>query len=777
MPQRPLRLALVPLLLLALGLGPLRGGQPAPAGKTAGGRYALLVGCSTYKALGPRWRLNAPPNDVDLLRKVLCERYHFAPKDVTALSDAAGEQPPTRANIAKAFAQLARKARAGDLVVVLLAGHGLRHPELKLPPGVAPSPDGYRPAFLPTDSGPYVAREEGARNAILDYELRAWTRAIAGKGAFLWVIVDCCHSGTICRGADGEKVRAVPPDVLFPEGVLRRARQKAEALRGKAGGALPEPKPALDGTANLVAVYACLPGERTVERTLPRRGKDARPHGLLTYTLCRELTQARARLTYRELVQRARAAYARIQYFDSTPFTDFEGKDRVVLGRDGFLRAVFLLKEAGPGRWRVNGGALHGLTRGSVLEVRPPAGTPGADRVVGHVRLTEVRTLEADVEPCALGKHPKNEKLLPESGCKPVQVDYGELRLRVAVVRARPIPQERAKGWRDQLAAALRAPDAEARRLERGLRELAAREGTLFRLVPAPAEADWVVCAADKGVHLLRRGALVREVQGELGCDWLAVGGDGKDHLVLRERPGPEGPATPVSRFGPGPAGGGLLPWLKDGLERVARVQLLLRLAASSAAAPARGEGAVEVGVQVARREHGPDGKKREVDLGKGRPTLHHGDPVVVRVTNRSPDDEVHLILLVIDNAYGIAQFYPPRGQASVVALGPDRTVELSDQIDADGRSGPEHLVVIAVKAGEGREPLDLSWLEQSPLGKAPLKRRAPPRAAGPLDELIRRAVGGGQGARSLGGKAIDDHVLRLCSWWTSARLRTELRR
>src|SRR5581483_3854989 len=54
--------------------------------------------------------------------------------------------------------------------------------------------------FLPCDIKDWD--KDAVVNAILDDELGKMTRAIAGKGAFVWIIFDSCHSGTALRGGD-----------------------------------------------------------------------------------------------------------------------------------------------------------------------------------------------------------------------------------------------------------------------------------------------------------------------------------------------------------------------------------------------------------------------------------------------------------------------------------------------------------------------------------------------------------------------------------------------
>ncbi len=111
------------LLLSAGALLPL---ASAHAQDAANQKLALVVGISDYQHGGMAkngwWNLHAQ-NDVTALQQVLQQRFGFAAKDITTLSDAQA----TRQNIVKAFeTQLIDCARPGDIVVFHFSGHGQR---------------------------------------------------------------------------------------------------------------------------------------------------------------------------------------------------------------------------------------------------------------------------------------------------------------------------------------------------------------------------------------------------------------------------------------------------------------------------------------------------------------------------------------------------------------------------------------------------------------------------------------------------------------------------
>lgn len=127
-------------------------------------------------------------------------------EDVTVrlLSTEAGETPPTRKNLEKAFAAL-REAGQDDVVVVFLAGHGVQNPKVE---------DSYM--FLTQDAASASGLEDialQAKWAVSSQELHEWlTQVPAGKQV---LILDTCAAGAASdslrqrRKVSGSQIRAI----------------------------------------------------------------------------------------------------------------------------------------------------------------------------------------------------------------------------------------------------------------------------------------------------------------------------------------------------------------------------------------------------------------------------------------------------------------------------------------------------------------------------------------------------------------------------------------
>ena len=348
-----------------------------------------------------------------MFRQLLVGKFAFSPADIVVLAEQRGGQlRPTHASIAREFADLASKVRDGDQVVILLGGHGSQQPEQNPPDPNYPKPDGRDQIFLPADVGVWRGgKEHQVANAIPDYELRKWTKAITATGASLWLIVDSCCSGATLRG--GETVRKVVPAALGISDEAFAAAADRDKLRGGTGGGVAaEPRHDLDEQSpNFVALYAARPDEPTVEIPLPSDSDGAQVHGLLTYTLCEVLERATGDLTYVELQTLIANRYVQIgRSIFPKPLVEGLARDRQILGNARPGPTQFNLVADPAGGWKLNAGKLQGLTQGSVLTVYPPRDRPNAERPIGHVRIRRADTLDSTVVPCEYDNEPAPRK-------------------------------------------------------------------------------------------------------------------------------------------------------------------------------------------------------------------------------------------------------------------------------------------------------------------------------------------------------------------------------
>jgi hypothetical protein len=693
-------------------------GEPGPVfGGADVRRRALLVGVTRFDHLPENLHLIGPANDARLMRRLLMESYQFPAEAIVTLTEDAGPaRRPTRANIARAFRNLADQAREDDQVVILLSGHGDRQPESDPPHPQFPEPDGIDEIFLPAD----VRKGEGSPvrvpNAIIDDEIGEWLRAIAAKKAYVWIIFDCCHSGTMTRGT--EVVRELPPFTLVPQEELDKARQRAARRQGiQRGGSSVKPIPFVPQKPSdyLLALYACRPHETTPESPQPPDSRDAEYHGLLTYTLADILTMSamsKSPLTYRELVQCLQMQYARRPQSSPTPQVEGRGQDRVVMGIEQPMRSHLRLARD-PDGYKVNAGDLYGLTPGSILAVDSSAGGDEKPKLLGHVRVVATRPFDATVVPCAYEGSAQVNDLPPQSTCRPVFLDYALRRYKVGVQTS------------DGQAAA-------RQRLQKAVKALAEAKDGLVEYVEDPQRADW----------------LVRLEQGKV-------------QLV-------EASANRVPFALPGPEDAGLRDALHRSLEKVYRARNLIALAGGFEEQRYRGSPAVDVDVEVLRHKNPSDRGEVLRQPAEGW-VFRPGDLISFRVHNKSPSLRLDVTLLIVGTDFQVAAYYPRPDEVGK-SLEPGRTLDTPPphgQIGDEPPFGPECLIVIATPARN--PPVDFTALAQDGLQRTRAADRGQSLRS-PLGELLEYAMYRSGSRRGLSRSFAEQHGMRVLNWRTEPR-------
>ncbi|MDH3584077.1 MAG: caspase family protein, partial [Phycisphaerae bacterium] len=504
------------------------------------GPYALLVGCSKYDHLPPKAQLQGPAHDVELVRDLLIDQFGFHAKSVRTLYENPDKADgrPIKANIEREFKRIAQVAKKGDQVAIFLSGHGTQQPDDDPKNPEDPEPDGFDEVFCPADTkaSPFAAAKV-IPNGISDDEIRQWVGAIRKKGASVWIVVDSCHSGTAVRGS--RVYRQLQPEDLLPKAAIAAGHAQRTVTRSVSA----RESEGFDTEAGggLVAIYAAQPHEPTFEVPLPFGHPQAKPRGILTYTLVEVLRRASSKLTYDELVQRIRDVYVMVGVNAPTPLIEGGDRHREVLGQKKWLdRSRITLKVAPSGDAKIDLGSLHGVTVGSVLAVYPPAGEKNADQLIGHVKIVKTQSTFSLVEPCAFHATRAPQRLPLGGRCQFVTVNYGDLRVRVAIdpagVKGFDLP-----AW------------------DRRLLVMSRKLGSVFQYKNNAKWAQW----------------LVRPVNGKM--------------ITLVPAHGWAESPEAGKGFGPVPIDGTTEAWLQDRLGRIARAQNLLRLCGQHRAHKQRG--------------------------------------------------------------------------------------------------------------------------------------------------------------------------------------------
>jgi hypothetical protein len=397
-------------VLAALALAPVCFLGTMVAGAAARENYALIVAASDYPNLDQKYWLKGPKNDETLVRDYLVNSapVKFEPQNVVALGSGDGMQLATHQAILDSLGKIAGEAKPGDFVYLHFSGHGSQQPAK----ADTTEADGRDEVFLAADTQMAPADNPSyLPNVLTDDEVSGALKAIRKTGAFVWVVFDSCHSGTMTRGApdngDSADRKVDPSDLGIPDSAF------AQAAASDAGGSSERAVPlAADAYADdasnaqeggLVAFFAAQTSETTQERGFDVAQADGTtakvPYGVFTYSIFSALAK-NPNLTYRQLAQSVLASYAAQNTLKPTPL--FEGKlDAPVFGASDAAAAEQWPTVAAPdGSLSISAGQLHGLAVGSKLLVLPsPAASD--DEAIGVLQVASTTQLRAKLAPAS----------------------------------------------------------------------------------------------------------------------------------------------------------------------------------------------------------------------------------------------------------------------------------------------------------------------------------------------------------------------------------------
>lgn len=381
---------------------------------------ALLVGVADYDAANSIRDLYGPRNDVTIMWRLLKSRG-VDPADIAVLTD--GLPADAKFPVPKGLAHyktivseldhLVDAAKPGDTVIFYYSGHGITQPDLDPASEPEPESDGQDQVLLPSDVGPYNPVDDGIKNGLVDDELGAKLSAIEAKGAFVWAVIDACHSGTVTRGSD--VTRTVDPSILGIPQITTRSASRG----GTRAGAL-----SAKGDGKLVGFYAVDAFDQAIERPfpdydLPMTGSgDTQRMGVFTYHLHRALLRGTAQ-TYRDLAQEIVADLTGDRSGGRVPPPVFDGAlDQPVLGGsvgDGPPRMSAVLKD---GALTIPAGTLHGFDPGAKIALYAKFGDtePIGHAVIAHATAA---TSTADKIKWAVGATPLEGGSLPVAVVQP----------------------------------------------------------------------------------------------------------------------------------------------------------------------------------------------------------------------------------------------------------------------------------------------------------------------------------------------------------------------
>lgn len=645
----------------------------------------LLVGCSSYPHLSGDKQLPGPANDVALFHNLLRTQFGFEREKITVLANDAdfqralrfypGEEPalrqePTCDNVRTAFTNLIESTQDGEYVFILLAGHGSQQHDTS-PSDADPEPDGYDETFMAMDVPEISTNGRSVPNAIVDDEIRDWLSQLVERNAFVFVLIDTCHSGTMTR--DGTRARRVPADTM---GVQRIGSSNASLpvieadWLDAAGAAEHRGVVALYAARSNQLAYELKVTEQVAIKSLSpnfRHAVDAADHGRLSYTVARILETTLHNLTYEDLLRHVIHRYATHPgHWLNLSTPDMQGTDlqRYVFGREREVNPWPLRISHENGRLQMSGGLLQGIAPGSILAVYPPTGPANTkDSRSGYVRVTDADMLAADVEPFVWDGAAPPADFDDLSRCELVLAEPGDLGLRVRISAER---------FESEAAAAVAMES-----LSEALQPLLT-VGSLVGIVERDAAFDWDVVTSPAGAFIRKAGTT---------CDF-------EDPVGVKT-----GQTFPLI-----PANDQLAERVSDQLQTIARGHNLMQIAARSTQ---RDEPGLYLDARLFRNEV-------ELTAEHGTPpTVQPGDTLRISVRNRNPStkqEPLSVAIWYVNSACRVSTIFPYydfEHDANQIRSGRELYVEHSgarEQIEieiGDDYMGCEQIIVAAAAASD----------------------------------------------------------------------------
>lgn len=142
-------------------------------------RKALLIGMN-YP--GTPYKLSGCVNDINIIEKLLIEKFNF--QSIVKLHDSSSILP-NKVNILMQLKLLLNQSKSGDVLFFHYSGHGSQIKDIN-----RDESDGNDEVIIPLD---YFSNN----SIIVDDEIKGIIQENLKEGVKLFVLLDCCNSGTI----------------------------------------------------------------------------------------------------------------------------------------------------------------------------------------------------------------------------------------------------------------------------------------------------------------------------------------------------------------------------------------------------------------------------------------------------------------------------------------------------------------------------------------------------------------------------------------------------
>ncbi|SCX99491.1 Caspase domain-containing protein [Nonlabens sp. Hel1_33_55] len=333
-------------------------------------KYAIIVAVGDYPE-NSGWGNISSVNDVDLIKTSLASQGFLEKNMVTIMNDQA-----TKAGLLSTFADLQKRLKKGDILVVHFSMHGQQVFDDN-----GDEVDNLDEALVPFDAFATYSDSYTGQNHLRDDDLgniiKGFRNKLGADGQLLFLL-DSCHSGGATRGAKarGGNGALVPPN--WDE------EKKKKSIAATSDGSDLMEKVELNKKA---APFVMISGASSRELNYEYKG-----NGSLSYAFAKAMTTLGTDFTYRQLFNKITAEMATIAPRQK-PAIEGDIDYKLFKGEYVQQQPYFTIKRVvNPNSISVNAGSVQQFNKGTTAHILP-AGTAQFDEKLSLAKGTVTRSM------------------------------------------------------------------------------------------------------------------------------------------------------------------------------------------------------------------------------------------------------------------------------------------------------------------------------------------------------------------------------------------------